>query len=110
MAHTTVIAALPGSSAAQRFVAICTAISFGERVRSLGDHALVVLDDLTCMVRLACRPSPPPAALVPASLEPHRTQDQLELQPGLLAAMISGCSALPGVVHVAVLACVAQVI
>ena len=50
MAHTTVVTALPGSSPAQRFVAICTALAFAERVRSLGDHALVVLDDLTCMV------------------------------------------------------------
>ena len=52
MAHTTVIAPPPGSSLVQRFVAICTAIAFAERVRSMGDHALVVLDDITCMVRM----------------------------------------------------------
>ena len=51
MAHTTVIAPPPDSAAAQRFLAICTALAIAERVRSAGDHALVVLDDLTCMVR-----------------------------------------------------------
>ena len=59
MAHTTVVAAPPGSSPAQRFVALCTALSFAERVRSVGDHALVVLDDVDCMVNC-------PALFVPA--------------------------------------------
>lgn len=51
MAHTTVVYAPQSSPPAQRFVALCTAVALAERARSKGDHALVVLDDLTCMVR-----------------------------------------------------------
>ncbi|KAK9792239.1 hypothetical protein WJX73_003401 [Symbiochloris irregularis] len=52
MAHTTVIFAPPSSPPAQRFVVMCTAVALAERARSKGDHALVVLDDLTGMVDL----------------------------------------------------------
>ena len=40
-----------GTPLGQRYAALCTACSIAERVRDAGGHALVVLDDISCMVR-----------------------------------------------------------
>ncbi len=40
-----------GTPLGQRYAALCTACSIAERVRDNGGHALVVLDDISCMVR-----------------------------------------------------------
>jgi len=40
-----------GTPLGQRYAALCTACSIAERVRDSGGHALVVLDDISCMVR-----------------------------------------------------------
>ena len=50
MAFTTVVAAPEGASLGERYATIATAAALGERVRDQGGHALVVIDDLACMV------------------------------------------------------------
>ena len=44
-------AAPVGSPLGQRYAALCAACSMAERVRDEGAHSLVVLDDVSCMVR-----------------------------------------------------------
>lgn len=59
MAHTTVVAAGPDATLGERYAALCTACSLGERVRDDGGHALVVLDDLRPLLQVgagACMP------------------------------------------------------
>ena len=51
MGYTTVVAAPAGASLGERYAAIASACALGERTRDQGGHALVVLDDLSCMVR-----------------------------------------------------------
>lgn len=51
LAYTTVVAAPRGASLGARYAAISSAVALGERVRDRGGHALVVIDDLACMVR-----------------------------------------------------------
>ena len=50
LAYTTVVAAPEGASLGERYAAISTAVAVGERVRDRGGHALVIIDDLACMV------------------------------------------------------------
>ena len=61
MGHTTVVAAPAGATLGERFAALSTAAALGERIRDAGGHALVVLDDISCMVaptpRSPCAPS-----------------------------------------------------
>jgi F0F1-type ATP synthase alpha subunit len=45
------VAASAGTPLGHRYAALCTACSIAERVRDDGGHALVVLDDISCMVR-----------------------------------------------------------
>jgi hypothetical protein len=55
LAQTVVVAAEPGAPLGERYAALCTACSIGERVRDEGGHALVVLDDLHPLVQVrAC--------------------------------------------------------
>ena len=51
MAYTTVVGAHGGRPLGERYAAVCAAMAMGERVRDGGAHALVVLDDISCMVR-----------------------------------------------------------
>ena len=51
MGYTTVVAAPEGASLGERYAAVASAVAIGERVRDQGGHALVVIDDLACMVR-----------------------------------------------------------
>ena len=57
MAHTTVVAATAGAPLGERFAALSAAVTLGERVRNAGGHALVVLDDISCMVLSLSVPS-----------------------------------------------------
>ena len=50
MAHTTVVAATAVAPLGERVAALSAAVTLGERVRDAGGHALVVLDDISCMV------------------------------------------------------------
>ena len=50
MGHTTVVAAPAGAPLGERFAALSAAAALGERIRDAGGHALVVLDDISCMV------------------------------------------------------------
>lgn len=50
MRHTTVIAAPQGCVLGERYAALCSALSLGEKVRDQGGHSFVVLDDISCMV------------------------------------------------------------
>lgn len=52
LAHTAVVAAAPDASLGERYAALCTACSLGERVRDDGGHALVVLDDLRPLLQV----------------------------------------------------------
>jgi len=52
MSHTAVVAAGAGAPLGERFSALSAALALGERTRDAGGHALVVLDDISCMVRL----------------------------------------------------------
>ncbi len=52
LAHTTVVAAGPDATLGERYAALCTACSLGERVRDDGGHALVVLDDLRPLLQV----------------------------------------------------------
>ena len=61
MGHTTVVAAPAGAPLGERFAALSAAAALGERVRDAGGHALVVLDDISCMV------PPKPAQLLTIS-------------------------------------------
>ena len=51
MSYTTVVAASEGASLGERYATIAAAAALGERTRDQGGHALVVIDDLACMVR-----------------------------------------------------------
>ena len=51
MAYTTVVGAHRGRPLGERYAAVCAAMAMGERIREGGAHALVVLDDISCMVR-----------------------------------------------------------
>ena len=51
MRHTTVISAPQGCGLGERYAALCSALSLGEKVRDQGGHSFVVLDDISCMVR-----------------------------------------------------------
>lgn len=51
MPHTCIVSALEGSSLGEQYAALATACSIGERVRDSGGAALVILDDVSCMVR-----------------------------------------------------------
>jgi hypothetical protein len=55
MGYTTVVAAGAGASLGERYAAVATACALGERARDQGGHALVVIDDLACMVRAHMR-------------------------------------------------------
>lgn len=52
--YTTVVASPEGASLGERYATIATAAALGERVRDQGGHALVVVDDLACMVSRPC--------------------------------------------------------
>ena len=51
MAYTTVVGAHRRRPLGERYAAVCAAMAMGERIRDGGAHALVVLDDISCMVR-----------------------------------------------------------
>lgn len=51
MCNTTVVSAPQGCGLGERYAALCSALSVGERVRDQGGHSFVVLDDISCMVR-----------------------------------------------------------
>lgn len=51
MEYTTVVAALDSAPLGERYAVTCAACCLGERIRDAGGHALVVLDDISCMVR-----------------------------------------------------------
>jgi len=51
MRNTTVVSAAEGCGVGERYAALCSALSMGERVRDQGGHSFVVLDDISCMVR-----------------------------------------------------------
>ena len=51
MRNTTVVSAAEGCGLGERYAALCSALSMGERVRDQGGHSFVVLDDISCMVR-----------------------------------------------------------
>lgn len=51
MPHTCIVSALEGSPLGEQYAALATACSIGERVRDTGGAALVILDDVSCMVR-----------------------------------------------------------
>ena len=51
--YTTVVVAKQGCSLGERYAAACYACSIGEYARDSGRPALVVLDDLACMVPAA---------------------------------------------------------
>lgn len=57
MAYTTVVAATEDASLGERYAAVSSACSLGEFVRDQGGHALVVIDDLSCMVSLSAAPT-----------------------------------------------------
>ena len=48
--YTTIVVAKQGCSLGERYAAACYACSIGEYARDSGRPALVVLDDLACMV------------------------------------------------------------
>ena len=50
LANTTIVAAPEGCGLGERYAALCSALSIGERIRDQGGHSFVVLDDITCMV------------------------------------------------------------
>ena len=50
MAYTTVVGAHRGRPLGERYAAVCAAMAMGEHIRDGGAHALVVLDDISCMV------------------------------------------------------------
>lgn len=54
MCHTTVISAPQGCGLGERYAALCSALSVGEKVRDQGGHSFVVLDDISCMVSDSC--------------------------------------------------------
>ncbi|KAK9824846.1 hypothetical protein WJX81_006563 [Elliptochloris bilobata] len=68
MAHTTVVAASAGAPLGERFAALSAAAALGERVRDVGGHALVVLDDISCMVEMWERITAALATLGPTAL------------------------------------------
>ena len=51
MSYTTVVTAAEGASLGECYATIAAAAALGERTRDQGGHALVVIDDLACMVR-----------------------------------------------------------
>ena len=51
MRNTTVVSAAEGCGLGERYAALCSALSMGERLRDQGGHSFVVLDDISCMVR-----------------------------------------------------------
>ncbi len=51
MRNTTVVSAAEGCGLGERYAALCSALSMGERVRDQGGHSFIVLDDISCMVR-----------------------------------------------------------
>ena len=53
LGNTTIVAAPEGCGLGERYAALCSALSIGERIRDQGGHSFVVLDDITCMVRPA---------------------------------------------------------
>ena len=57
MRNTTVVSAAEGCGLGERYAALCSALSMGERVRDQGGHSFVVLDDISCMVSLKCLPN-----------------------------------------------------
>jgi F0F1-type ATP synthase alpha subunit len=50
MPYTCVISALEGCPLGEQYAALSTACSVAERVRDSGGAALVILDDVSCMV------------------------------------------------------------
>ncbi|KAK9829697.1 hypothetical protein WJX72_007407 [[Myrmecia] bisecta] len=50
--YTTLVTAPAGASLGERYAAICSACSMGERLRDAGQHVLVVLDDISCIVQM----------------------------------------------------------
>ena len=52
MRHTTLISAPHGCGLGERYAALCSALSVGEKVRDQGGHSFVVLDDISCMVSI----------------------------------------------------------
>ena len=47
--YTSVVAAPADAPISKRYAALCSACSQGEHIRDGGGHALVVLDDISCM-------------------------------------------------------------
>ncbi len=95
MAHTAVVAAAAGAPLGERFAALSAAVALGERTRDAGGHALVVLDDISCMVR---------ALSVPLLRRPAVTLPQRPVARGVEAIRIGrkswlwtshGCCCLP---------------
>ena len=54
MAYTSIVTASSDQNLGARFATLCAACSRGERIRDAGGHALVVLDDVRCLVRPSC--------------------------------------------------------
>ena len=51
LGNTTMVAALPSASLGHKVATLASALALGERTRDAGGHAIVVLDDITAMVR-----------------------------------------------------------
>ena len=50
MSFTSVVSAASTQNLGERYATLCSACSRGERIRDSGGHALVVLDDIRCLV------------------------------------------------------------
>ena len=66
MRNTTVVSAPEGCGLGERYAALCSALSMGEKVRDQGGHSFVVLDDISCMVSLLNLPQLPNFTIPPA--------------------------------------------
>ena len=76
LSYTTVVAAAEGATLGERYATIAAAAALGERTRDQGGHALVVIDDLACMVRSRILQPDPHKALRCSSLLPLDVPEQ----------------------------------
>ncbi len=53
MTYTSFLSASSTQTLGERYAALCSACSRGEHIRDTGGHALVVLDDIRCLVIIA---------------------------------------------------------
>eukprot|EP00884_Botryococcus_braunii_P012711 jgi/Botrbrau1/21440/Bobra.0216s0048.1 len=92
MPYTCIISAPEGSPLGEQYAALATACSVAERVRDSGAAALVILDDVSCMVRMWERIT---VALAELGMEsagldqantPQQDEDQLVEYEGMLVS------------------------